>query len=1082
MAPDDDADSNDDPNAAADPRTGRGPETGPGSKRQRPQSAEPATPSRRHTEKSMRGYRPGDTPNRNGNPRMNPDQSDAARPGARSGSQPARRGQGAGEAGAVGPVARNDLRQYFASAAGPSQPHSNDHRPGPAQLMTPQWRWSPVPANSRAPRRTPPGPGGARHPRHPSAIATAASSTAISTRTVNMRTLSRETTIRRPAAGAAAGAKTVAIAKRGANEAAGKLRVTETKAKAQLATADWPAEGKERTLEATATTRATGDTGTGAPGTATMPTTSTSTLMTPTTRTREMTTETMTLTVELERGGYTATMNTAAWASMARAKITTQGTPRVTPTWGCTRTRMEMASMAEHRAPMTMLGGVHVGGARERAGQHGGRNGHGGRDGHGGQARGAGDRHDERIARNGGQRDGNDGPGGPGGRDGGNWAGGAGRRLNWDGEDGGDNDGQAPAGGDGNVYGGGGGGGRPAAAANGTGPNTAKVYLVLFGDGLASRLVPPDAPQDTRDEILASARSTCRREGLQIRAVVNEIRGRIAAAHQADRARIRDHRIGEGADPSALRNPLPPLPESSTADDAVTLRCGHVVCGDRIEESSPCIAIKYANITEARRAAQLLTPVTPQLATLAVLGATGPLSVGIHVDAPASSTEFFAIEAELGCRKMERGTLSSFMKNTVLRALTSGINPDAYEANDVVVAYNELAVKCPNGPTARYLIPASHAQAAQNFLANVGYLLAADNNSALITLPRFQDPDPDFCWNNDRKHVLNGVLIFAGAHAGCGHADANQEHVPFPGDECQLDITQLVPDRQFIMDLRAAGVLYMTTRPYPTSIEVGVQASMVDAERYSTGGGRQLRVLDLDDEQWAARRERMGFTAHPTLSGALDLHDARGRQVIILEVTTMCTWSSPSPSPKPSCARHTSSPASTTSTSPCSTTVASSGGDTTASPSTGGTGTSRQLQEGKHLGVGRRGAVDCMWTLPTAERVAGAPAGLRAAVADLEGPEATGAVQAALEAAAGLAEPMEPAAEPASGMPAAGRAQPMAAVAVGWTSSGATSPGAALLGEPGAGWAPPAVGADSQAVAPAAGVDEEHVQRLPWQY
>eukprot|EP00741_Cyanophora_paradoxa_P023149 tig00021571_g22359.t1 len=486
------------------------------------------------------------------------------------------------------------------------------------------------------------------------------------------------------------------------------------------------------------------------------------------------------------------------------------------------------------------------------------------------------------------------------------------------------------------------------------------------------------APQDTRDEILASARSTCRREGLQIRAVVNEIRGRIAAAHQADRARIRDHRIGEGADPSALRNPLPPLPESSTADDAVTLRCGHVVCGDRIEESSPCIAIKYANITEARRAAQLLTPVTPQLATLAVLGATGPLSVGIHVDAPASSTEFFAIEAELGCRKMERGTLSSFMKNTVLRALTSGINPDAYEANDVVVAYNELAVKCPNGPTARYLIPASHAQAAQNFLANVGYLLAADNNSALITLPRFQDPDPDFCWNNDRKHVLNGVLIFAGAHAGCGHADANQEHVPFPGNECQLDITQLVPDRQFIMDLRAAGVLYMTTRPYPTSIEVGVQASMVDAERYSTGGGRQLRVLDLDDEQWAARRERMGFTAHPTLSGALDLHDARGRQVIILEVTHDVHVVIPLPQSE------------------------------ALIPSTGGTGTSRQLQEGKHLGVGRRGAVDCMWTLPTAERVAGAPAGLRAAVADLEGPEATGAVQAALEAAAGWRSPWSP--------------------------------------------------------------------------
>eukprot|EP00741_Cyanophora_paradoxa_P023143 tig00021569_g22353.t1 len=518
-------------------------------------------------------------------------------------------------------------------------------------------------ANSRAPRRTPPGPGGARHPRHPSAIATAASSTAISTRTVNMRTLSRETTIRRPAAGAAAGAKTVAIAKRGANEAAGKLRVTETKAKAQLATADWPAEARSEPWRRHATTRATGDTGTGAPGTATMPTTtSTSTLMTPTTRTREMTTETMTLTVELERGGYTATMNTAAWASMARAKITTQGTPRVTPTWGMHENAtaeiskrrmltvalevggysMEMASMAEHRAPMTMLGVarvVHVNAPASTAAATG-------------------------------TADGMDTAARPAAPAIGTTSALRATVVNATGTTGlaGQADGTAETG--------------PAvldAVSTGTGRTAATTMGKPRPEATATY-----APQDTRDEILASARSTCRREGLQIERWSMRS-GRIAAAHQADRARIRDHRIGGVPDPSALRNPSRRCQNPAPPTSAVTLRCGHVVCGDRIEESSPCIAIKYANITEARRAAQLLTPVTPQLATLAVLGATGPLSVGIHVDAPASSTEFFAIEAEL-----------------VLRALTSGINPDAYEANDVVVAYNELAVKCPNGPTARY--------------------------------------------------------------------------------------------------------------------------------------------------------------------------------------------------------------------------------------------------------------------------------------------------------------------------------------------------------------------------------------------
>eukprot|EP00741_Cyanophora_paradoxa_P022113 tig00021434_g21345.t1 len=296
------------------------------------------------------------------------------------------------------------------------------------------------------------------------------------------------------------------------------------------------------------------------------------------------------------------------------------------------------------------------------------------------------------------------------------------------------------------------------------------------------------------------------------------------------------------------------------------------------------------------------------------------------------------------------------------------------------------------------------------------------------------------------------------------------------------DITQLVPDRQFIMDLRAAGVLYMTTRPYPTSIEVGVQASMVDAERYSTGGGRQLRVLDLDDEQWAARRERMGFTAHPTLSGALDLHDARGRQVIILEVTHDVHVVIPLPQSEAlMCAAHFLTSVNNINQ-PLLNYRGELGGGHNCQPldrrnrdepaAAGGQapGGRAEGRGGLYVDAAYRGARG------------GAPAGLRAAVADLEGPEATGAVQAALEAAAGLAEPMEPAAEPASGMPAAGRAQPMAAVAVGWTSSGATSPGAALLGEPGAGWAPPAVGADSQAVAPAAGVDEEHVQRLPWQY
>eukprot|EP00741_Cyanophora_paradoxa_P023144 tig00021571_g22354.t1 len=725
----------------------------------------------------------------------------------------------------------------------------------------------------------------------------------------------------------------------GANEAAGKLRVTETKAKAQLATADWPAEGKERTLEATATTRATGDTGTGAPGTATMPTTSTSTLMTPTTRTREMTTETMTLTVELERGGYTATMNTAAWASMARAKITTQGTPRVTPTWGMHENAT--AEISKRRMLTVALEVVHVNAPASTAAATGTA------DGMDTAARPAAPAIGTTSALRAtvvnatgttglaGQADGTaeTGPAvldavstGTGGR----------RRQRW----------ASPAGGDGNVYGGGGGGGRPAAAANGTGPNTAKVYLVLFGDGLASRLVPPDAPQDTRDEILASARIQHRRRRCD-------------------------------------------------------LRCGHVVCGDRIEESSPCIAIKYANITEARRAAQLLTPVTPQLATLAVLGATGPLSVGIHVDAPASSTEFFAIEAELGCRKMERGTLSSFMKNTVLRALTSGINPDAYEANDVVVAYNELAVKPRR--TSWQTLATSWPQ----------------TTTQPSSPPRFQDPDPDFCWNNDRKHVLNGVLIFAGAHAGCGHADANQEHVPFPGNECQLDITQLVPDRQFIMDLRAAGVLYMTTRPSRWVIilevthDVHVVIPLPQSEALMCAAHFLTSVNNINQPLLNYRGELGGGHNCQPL-------DRRNRD----------------------------------------------------EPAAAG---------GQAPGGRAEGAVDCMWTLPTAERVAGARRGCgRPWRTWRAGGDWGGAGGAGGRGGAGGAH----GARGGAGiwMPAAGRAQPMAAVAVGWTSSGATSPGAALLGEPGAGWAPPAVGADSQAVAPAAGVDEEHVQRLPWQY